>query len=664
MSGFPPPSPRKNLLDNPLVSPFSLDESSEEDKTTSNVQTSETGSGEESNSDTSTGDISTSPRLVSRPSQSLMNARPTASSEIDDGSPPQSHTSPVVTSRSIGDEVQQASVPPADLPPPPPQLTIGQSAAQTLDGDPGAVTTTAAWLSSASQIPLRSVTTTTTPTGQKLPTTLTTTTTSTTTTTTTTPITTRVIVGSSASTSSDNGKGKTTESNYRLPELEGIKGTRVIHPVQLAKQLVYAESFGYNKPLKGANVDSIFRAKVWLKVQTDENGKSITQPEKENAISQFSEPFMKHHFDTPALKTALNQVTQNYKKQADAAIKLYNEFEPPEFNKNKKSGDLMRPIIAPLIEHIFGKENNLQTSGMPLPVLAAMLALDEEVQVWYKKNGGNDPDELLRARKNALTGIFGVRAFIPGYAVQLHNDKTVAEGHYRPLTGFLMAHMNRNYQQFLDSVLACPKEERDRIKREAAITESRPVLHKTEREKIDQAKELFQKRKPSSLLVRLKDTVDSIVKSTEKNEPTSPRRGLQRRETVDKDTQFAQDKEPKSPRSLGNAQKNLGAENAETREKKKTRERQAVLDTYLKSRKLTIVKDLTELADVIRGINKKIGNASSEEYRSFRSDPDRFFQGFLKDLIADIQAKGAVPSPALQKFFIQLSEELGISDSE
>lgn len=655
MSGFPPPSPPKNLPDNPFVSPFSLDESSEEDKTTSNLQTSETGSGEESNSDTSTGDRSSGPRLVSRPSQSLMNAGPTASSEIDDDSQPQSHTPPVVTSRSIGDEVQQASVPPADLPPPQPQLTTGQSAAQTLNSDPGAVTTTAAWLSSASQIPLRSVTARTTAIEEKLPTTVTTTTI------TTTPINTRIII---ADANSEKSEDKAAKSSYRLPELDGIKGTRVIHHSQLAKQLVYAESCGYQKPLKGGNVDAIFRGKVWLKVQTDENGKSITQPEKENAISQFSEPFMKHHFDTPAMKTALNQVTQNYKKQADAAIKLYNKYSPPVFNKNEESGDLMKPIIAPVVDHIFGKENNLQTSGMPSPVLAAMLALDEEVQIWYKKNGGNDPDELLRARKNALTGIFGVRAFIPGYAVQLSEDKTVADGYYRPLMGFLMAHMNSNYQQFLDSVLGCSKQERDRIKREAAITESRPVLPKAEREKIDQAKERFQKRKPSSLLVRLKDTVDSIVKSTDKNEPTSPRRGLQRRETVDTDTQFAQDKEPKSPRSVGNAQKNFGAENAETREKRKTRERQAVLDKYLKSRKLNLVKDLTELADVIRGINKKIGDASSEEYRSFRSDPDRFFQGFLKDLIADIQAKGAVPSPALQKFFTQLSEELDIGDSE
>jgi len=134
-----------------------------------------------------------------------------------------------------------------------------------------------------------------------------------------------------------------------------------------------------------------------------------------------------------------------------------------------------------------------------------------------QKNGGDNPNELLLARKNALIGIFGVRAFLPDYATNLLQDVAAPKGYYQPLAGFLMAYLNKRLEQFVDSVMGCDGKQRELIKRQAEIVESRPVLPKSELEKIDQAKERFQSRKPSSLLVRLKDTVEGIGNKAEKS---------------------------------------------------------------------------------------------------------------------------------------------------
>ncbi len=647
MSGFPPPNPPKNLHENPFVSPFSLDEGSEDDKSATDAQTTLPGNQLNSNQPPVTADNPPPPRLTSRPSQTSSDADLASPAVFTDGDQQQSHTPPVVTPRGSDNGSQQA-----------------------------ATLTTSLW-ATGSTVPLNTFTTTTSPRGKQsltadsITTTTTTnttnttnTTTNTTTTTTTTTTGQKNTVNSGIGTDSEKSSSAAATASYRLPELSGIKGKRLITHSQLTKQLVHAESHGYKRPLKGGLVDAVLRGKVWLKTEVDANGKSIPQSEEENVITQFAEPFMQHYFDTPTVKGNLDQVTKNYKNRSSDALALYGKLGAHDFNRNDEVHELMQPIVAPIADYVFGVGGTIKTSQMPLPVIAAMLALDEEIQIWFQKNGSGDPEDLLKARKNALTGIFGVRAFVPGYAVDLSKDKTVAEGYYRPLMGYLMAYLNQNFGGFIDSVIACPKKERDRIRREAAIAESRPVLPKSEREKIDQAKERFQNRKPSSLLVRLKDAVDGIVKSTEKNEPTSPRKGLQRHKTAEREAPLSNDGDQKSPRSNYDAKKNLGVENTEMREKKKIRERQAVLDQYLKSLSLHSVKDMTELGDILRGINKKIVNASSEEFRKFREDPDRYFQGFLREFIAEIQAKGAAPSSALQQFYIHFSESMGIDDSE
>ncbi len=646
MSGFPPPKP---VLDNPFISisPFSLDENFEEEITQSGAPSTAPSSEGESEHSASTDSRPSSPRLTSRPSQGSLSVEQIQPPALDNQGQQSTHTAPVLTPRAMSNSSPPVSSPPTDLPPPLPQPKIGSMAPQVAYPDSGAERLTSSVLSTTSAA---SSTTLTTTLGRTPPTV----------TTTTTP------AGSSSRVDTDTVETKTsaTSFSYRLPELQGVRGKRIIAHSLLAKQLVQAESCGYKKPLKDGSVDAIFRGKVWLKTETDSEGKSITQPEEENAITQFSEPFMAHYFDTPEVKADLDQVTKNYQKQSDAAKKLYDALGAHAFNRDDNVADLMRPVIAPITDYIFGQENSIQTSQMPVAVKAAMLALDEEVQEWYLKNGSGDPEELMRARKNALTGIFGVRSFIPGYAIRLSEDKTVAYGFYRPLSGYLMAYLNKGYEKFLDSVFKCPKGERDRIKREAEVIESRPVLPESDREKLDRLKERFQSRKPNSFLVRLKDAMSSVVNSPNENQPISPRRGLQRRGTKDEKTQPAKDGGPKSPRSVGDSKKSLGGEHSEIRKKKTERDRQAVLHQYLKTLSLNSIEGMTELGDILRGINQKIVNASSDEYKNFKNDPHRFFHGFLRNLIAQIQTRGAAPSAALQRYYINLSDSLGIDDSE
>ncbi len=641
MSGFPPPKFPNQHLDELFVSPFSLDDNPDEAKTQSGVQTSESGSGGQSERSASGESPPATPRLTSRPSQSSLHTERADPSLVSDDGYAYSHTPPVVTPRGMSGTTSP-SLPPTDFPPPLPQITAGLRRLQSTPGDSNASIVTTATPGSASSLSTRTITTTSS-TGH-------------------------VGVGAAQV------KKTATSSSYRLPETENIKGKRIISHALLAKQLIHAESQGYKKPLKDGSVAAILRGKVWLKVETNDKGETIPQPDEQNAISQFSEPFMEHYFDTSEVKARLDQVTENFNKQQAEAAALYDQLGASDFSKGSAGAALMRPIIAPIADYILESDNSIRTSNMPAPVLAAMLALDDEVQAWYKKNGGNDPAELDSARKNALKGVFGVRSFIPGYVTGLYGfkkdqkgemvqqEKTVEQGFYQPLTSFLISYLNKEYGLFLDSVLGCPKEQRELIKRQATIIESRPILPLSERSKIDETKERFQKREPSNILARLKDKLGSVTSTGEKNTLTSPRRGLQRSGTINKEMQSASDDGPKSPRSVGSNNKNLGVESNEARDIKKARDRQAILNQYLKGLKLNSIKDFSELGEILRGFKEKIVNASSDDFRKFRDNPNSFFHGFLKDVIAQIQVRGGVASAALQRYYIELSDSLGIDD--
>ena len=642
MSGFPPPPPPDKNLHSLFKSPFLEEDSDGEQKEKSHNQTAsvqQTTSCQQNTQGDQSANASTKskgPWLSTKPSQSSLS--PLGSGETTKAdNQQQQHTAPKVSPRGNGGGLQQTTSPPADLPPalPPtialPQTNTNQGASQ------GSLLS-----------PLPKASNKTTVTGSATTTNTTTTTTKTTTTTTTTT----------------KNSGKAETHSYLIPELQGVTGKRVVGHALLAKQLIQAESHGYTETLTGGKVNSILRGKVWLREERDDAGNTIPQDENQNAIIRFCEPFMRHYFDTPAMRKNLRQVTENYNKEANSARKLYGELGAHSFNRNEEVQKIMSPVIAPIVDCICGKDNTMQSSEMPATVRAAMLSLDEEVQKWYKTNGGNDPNELLLARKNALIGIFGVRAFLPDYATNLLKDENVPEGHYQPLAGFLMADLNKRLNQFVDSVISCPAEQRDLIKREAVIAESRPVLPKSELEKIDQAKERFQSRKPSSLLVRLKDAVEGVGNKAEKSVVASPRRELKRHGTISKESPVSDDQEPKSPRSAEGSKKNLGEENTDAREIKKTRNRQTVLNDYLKTLKLHTIKDLHELADILRGFKEKIVNSSAAEYKNFKNEPDRFFHSFLREFVVHIQSKGANPSRALMKYYIELSGKLGLDDSE
>lgn len=615
MSGFPPPSPPDKKLSNIYRSPFLDDGDSHEEKKESLHQPAsaqQTASSQKKTKDKPSAEATerpAGPRLRSKPSQGSMSPPVFDGNHKSDDHQALRHTAPTVSPRENGSSAQPGAKPPADMPPPLPS-PLHSPTAYTHQG---------------------------TATGSQR---------------------------SPRTKASDKNSSKAQTHSYLISELEGTTGKRVIGHSLLAKQLIQAESCGYKVPLAGAKIDAILRGKVWLRVETDDDGKSIAQEENQNAIIRFCEPFMRNYFDTPLMRKNLDQVTENYKTQADIAGKLYKDLGAHNFNRSDDVQEIMIPVIAPIIDCICGKDNTIQSSEMPMPVLAAMLSLDEEVQRWYKKNGGDNPNELLLARKNALIGIFGVRAFLPDYATNLLQDVTAPKGYYQPLAGFLMAYLNKRLEQFVDSVMGCDGKQRELIKRQAEIVESRPVLPKSELEKIDQAKERFQSRKPSSLLVRLKDTVEGIGNKAEKSGVASPRRELKRQGTMSKEVPVSDDKEPKSPRSAESVKKNIGEESADAREIKKARDRQAVLNDYLKTLKLHSIKDLTELGDILRGFKEKIVNLSSAEYKNFKNEPDRIFHNFLREFVVQIQARQNDPSPGLMKFYVQLSNRLGLDDSE
>ena len=620
MSQFPPPKLPEKLWDTPFASPFAQDDDSKDEKSKGNTEKSEaatTGASQSSAERHPTSwDSATpsSPRIRTKPSQTALEIHhrdqpDTASKRVEN-----SHTAPTLSPRRGDDGPRQASAPvqPVTI------ASMSATKASTTHSTAGNTKTT----NTTSRTTATTVTTNT-------------------------------------------GQSSKTFTSYLLPQLQEIRGKRILGYELLAKQLIFAESCGYQEPLAGSKVDSILRGKVWIREKKDISGHETPLTDADNAIIQFAEPFMAHYFDTKVMSGRLAEVTENYHGVAKTARALYQQ-NAYNFGKDEAVKKLMEPVIAPVVDYICGEKNTIASSKMPAPVLAMLLSLDEEVQEWYKKNGSNDPAELLKARQKALISFFGTRSFMPDYSNSLLTPKEgTPEGFYQPLTKFLNTYLNTRLEAFLKTVIDCPKDVRDRIKREAHIVESRPVLPKSEKGKIDENIERFHQRKPSSLGLRLKDAFGSVLKPADKSEVTSPRRAVQHGRVLDKETEPVDDKAPVSPRSAFNTRKTLDGNESEARATNNARKRSAAVHKYLmQDLSLSQSKELAELGDILREFNQAITKGSDKDYKSFKQNPDLSFYEFLKGFIERLQQSNVEPSTGLQRLFLTLGGKLGLDDSE
>ncbi|MGB4344897.1 MAG: hypothetical protein WBJ21_00710, partial [Burkholderiaceae bacterium] len=336
-----------------------------------------------------------------------------------------------------------------------------------------------------------------------------------TTTTTNTTATTTTTSTNSTSTTTKVAAGRTS---YLLPELAGGNKKKILDPTLLAKQLIAGESQNYNRTLSGSAVPTLLRQAIPMKEKLPD---VVEIPADENAITVYLEPFMNHYFDTPAVNEKLQAIQHGYEQKQPEIQAMYDNEGARNFSRSDKVKTVMLPIISPIVKFICGEKNSLASSGLPKPVLELMLAVDEEVQIWFAKNGNGNAEDLKTARQNALKSFFGTRSFMARFTLDLAKDKNKPDRFYTPLVGYLNTYLNVQIEDFVASMMSCTPEQRAQIKKEAKIITSRPMLAEKEQKALDANKDRVLNRKPTKLINRFNDALDIKPKSGSEA-PTSP----------------------------------------------------------------------------------------------------------------------------------------------
>ena len=474
-----------------------------------------------------------------------------------------------------------------------------------------------------------------------------------TTTTTNTTATTTTTSTNSTSTTTKVAAGRTS---YLLPELASGNKKKILDPTLLAKQLIAGESQNYTRPLSGSAVPTLLRQAIPMKEKLPD---VVEIPADENAITVYLEPFMNHYFDTPAVNEKLQAIQHGYEQKQPEIQAMYDNEGARNFSRSDKVKTVMLPIISPIVKFICGEKNSLASSGLPKPVLELMLAVDEEVQIWFAKNGNGNAEDLKTARQNALKSFFGTRSFMARFTLDLAKDKNKPDRFYTPLVGYLNTYLNVQIEDFVASMMSCTPEQRAQIKKEAKIITSRPMLAEKEQKALDANKDRVLNRKPTKLINRFNDALDIKPKSGSEA-PTSPRKPIQRRKTLEGKMPGSENDEGLAP--LSSPRRQLPADKKVEQDSAKaialSRKRKATAGEYLKLIKLSQYEDFSEMGSVIREFSTHIVDASRKDYQDFKKSPDKVLLNFIEAFIAKQRTFGNAPSNGLQAFQADLRKRV------
>lgn len=246
--------------------------------------------------------------------------------------------------------------------------------------------------------------------------------------------------------------------------------TKHLAPADLAKRLIQAESENGTLKLEGSKVRAMLRQGAKL--------------DGVNVIEQELKPFMKRHFENLArpLHKKFDEVTQSYTKVQPEIENAYFTLGAKDFAQDPKVCALMEPVIAPILDFIFGEDRMLISSGWPNAIIELFWAVDDEVVTWFNSNGSGNLADLQLARQNALITFFGTRSFMADWTTALSSDNSKPASFYRPLLGFANSTMNLKLTAFAQQIMDCGPKKRMLLFKQRAIISGRPAQPERRRE--------------------------------------------------------------------------------------------------------------------------------------------------------------------------------------
>lgn len=432
----------------------------------------------------------------------------------------------------------------------------------------------------------------------------------------TTAISTKSSTSTNAQPSSSSSTSSTSSASSEVTVFKLPNPKVIMKPAELAKLLITTESLKYDKKLSGASLETLLRSNTKVMGSSEKDAKPV------NINETYLAPFMNKYFEAPGVIKMLNSVVENYAKQSDQILSLYDTIgSGRNFARSDEAAKLMLPIIAPVIDFICGKDKSVESSGLPKPVLDLMLAVDEEVIAWFNKNGTGNPEDLQTARSNALTSFFGTRSFMGTWTISLNSDKSRPDGFFRPLSSYLNTYLNVQVTNFTHKLMNVTTKQRKIISKQAAIVDSRsaPARNRnteagnTSTNKFSEPEKSEKKSGFPGLFGKEKTPELHSPRGKKETEILhSPRRQLQRGETL---------------------QENASRETTRTANRKK----------FVKEFIATHNLKQKEIAKFLISFQNSVVEMSREEYKTCKEDPLAYCISYLMNYTSRLITRGETP---------------------
>lgn len=401
-------------------------------------------------------------------------------------------------------------------------------------------------------------------------------------------------------------------------------------PAELARLLIGGESMQYKHCLTGQKIETILRSNTKVATSSESGAKPVSINET------YLAPFMNKYFETSGVIKMQNSIVENYTKQSDKILNLYDKIgDGNKFARSEEVAALMKPLIAPVIDFICGKDMSLESSGLPKPVLELMLAVDDEVITWFKRNGSGKAEDLQSARQNALISFFGTRSFMGTWTIALANDKSKPAGFYRPLFAYLNTYLNLQIENFTLKLMDATADQRKIISKQAAIFESRsaPALKKkaaAEESPVEKQVEPEKAEKKGGFL--------NLFNKEKTSEPHSPR-GKRETEVLH------------SPRRQ--LQRGATLQENASRETTRVANRKKFIKEFIATHNLK----QKEFGKFLLSLQKSVVEMSREEYKALKDDPLSYCISYLKTYTSRLVTRSEVPQSEIDALWV-LKEKL------
>ena len=237
-----------------------------------------------------------------------------------------------------------------------------------------------------------------------------------------------------------------------------------IKPGLLGYVIVDADTDGLTKSIntKERGGSPLLRGVQIVKELANGSGNSYSPI---NLIQTFLEPKAQAVFGNNLWKNAAKKMCTKYSDVAVSAKLLWDSLDAELRQGNISLQQMMDPVIQPLLDLLCGGDKTFASSSLPEEWKQLLKGIDDGVIKWIKKIDFNEPTEINRLRKQALSCFISTRGYMPVLSGEIRDSC----GKFQVQPGTLLAYLNSYFKSeraqifLIDALLSFMPDDADKL---------------------------------------------------------------------------------------------------------------------------------------------------------------------------------------------------------